>query len=144
MSHHVCLYRDVRECVYVCPRLLPQSRLPYNELVYSLVYGGEMVYAETWRAFPLGQIHFEHPIKAIYVKPNPGNSGSGIIDSITYRNITGNYALWYPIWIGPQQQQQPGSNGTGCSFLYPSTLCPVLRVSSRALTVPLSCCVGVF
>ncbi len=23
------------------------------------------------------------------------------------------------MWIGPQQQKQPGTNGTGCSFLYP-------------------------
>jgi hypothetical protein len=34
--------------------------------------------------------------------------------------------LWWAIWIGPQQQQQPGSAGTGCSFLFPlnGTLCP--------------------
>jgi len=64
-------------------------------------------------------IEFEHPIKAIYVKSNPGDVGTGIIDSVTYRNITANLALWYPLWIGPQQQQQPGRNGTGCSFLYP-------------------------
>ncbi len=71
--------------------------------------------------YRIDQIEFQHPIKAIYIKSNPGDSGSGIIDGITYRNITANLALWYPIWIGPQQQQQPGSNGTGCSFLYPST-----------------------
>lgn len=64
-------------------------------------------------------IVFHTPIKAIYVKTNPGTSGDGLIDRVTYRNITGNNSLWYPIWIGPQQQQQPGSHGTGCSFLYP-------------------------
>ncbi len=64
-------------------------------------------------------ITFEHPIKALYIKSNPGDSGTGIIDSITYRNIRGRFPLWYPIWIGPQQQKQPGSSGTGCSFFYP-------------------------
>lgn len=39
--------------------------------------------------------------------------------SVQYRNITGTLPLWYPIWIGPQQQRQPGTAGTGCSFLYP-------------------------
>jgi hypothetical protein len=34
--------------------------------------------------------------------------------------------IWWPIWVGTQQQQQPGSAGTGCSFLYPldNTTCP--------------------
>ena len=64
-------------------------------------------------------ITFEHPIKAIYIKSNPGDSGSGIVDSITYRRIHATWPLWYPLWIGPQQQRQPGSAGTGCSFLYP-------------------------
>lgn len=64
-------------------------------------------------------IVFKYPIKAIYVKPNPGTVGTGIINNITYKNIVGTYPLWYPIWIGPQQQQQPGQTGQGCSFLYP-------------------------
>lgn len=64
-------------------------------------------------------ITFEHPIKALYIKSNPGDSGTGIVDSITFRNIHGKYPLWYPIWIGPQQQKQPGTTGTGCSWLYP-------------------------
>lgn len=65
-------------------------------------------------------ILFRYPIKAIYVKPNPGDHGYGIINNITYRNIVGHYSLWYPIWIGTQQQQQPGDDkGTGCSFFYP-------------------------
>jgi hypothetical protein len=54
-------------------------------------------------AFPTpNQIHFQHPIKTVYIKSNPGTEGSGIIDSITYRNITAVAPLWYPIWIGPQ------------------------------------------
>lgn len=64
-------------------------------------------------------IEFLHPIKAIYIKSNPGDHGSGIIDSITYRHIHAKWPLWYPIWIGPQQQKQPGTTGTGCSFFYP-------------------------
>jgi len=64
-------------------------------------------------------ITMHSPIKAIYVKTNPGESGSGIIDNVTYRNFWVNNSLWYPIWIGPQQQRQPGTEGTGCSFLYP-------------------------
>jgi len=64
-------------------------------------------------------INFHHPIKAIYVKTNPGDSGSGIINNITYSNLEVDRSLWYPIWIGPQQQRQPGTAGTGCSFFYP-------------------------
>eukprot|EP01138_Halocafeteria_seosinensis_P012382 gb/GECG01012652.1/.p1 GENE.gb/GECG01012652.1/~~gb/GECG01012652.1/.p1 ORF type:complete len:498 (+),score=39.37 gb/GECG01012652.1/:1-1494(+) len=65
-------------------------------------------------------ITFESPIKAIYIKTNPGDKGDGIIDNIHYTNISASNSFWYPIWIGPQQQQQqPGKTGTGCSFLYP-------------------------
>lgn len=69
-------------------------------------------------------VHMENPFKGIYIKSNPGTTGSGIIDQITYKNMTIDWALWYPVWIGPQQQQQPkdphgGSADTGCSFFYP-------------------------
>jgi len=64
-------------------------------------------------------IEMRHPIKGIYVKTNPGNSGTGIISNITYSNMKIRDSLWYPIWIGPQQQRQPGTAGTGCSFFYP-------------------------
>ena len=47
-------------------------------------------------------IKFDYPIKAIYVKTNPGDSGSGEISDITYQNITINNAIWYAIYIGPQ------------------------------------------
>jgi len=60
------------------------------------------------------------PAKAIYVKSNPGTSGQGIIHNITYQNMYIEGAFWYPIWIGPQQQNQPdGTADTGCSFFYP-------------------------
>ena len=60
------------------------------------------------------------PLKAIYIKTNPGDSGTGIIEDITYENILIIQALWWTVWIGPQQQNQPGSgDGTGCNFLFP-------------------------
>jgi len=69
----------------------------------------------------------------IYIKSNPGNKGTGLVENIHYRNITSKSTIWMPIWIGPQQQQQPGKiidirriealltgrKGTGCTFLYP-------------------------
>ena len=67
------------------------------------------------------QIHFKNSLKAVHIKSNPGNSGSGLIEGITYSNIVVDGILWYGVWIGPQQQDQPGdkNGGTGCSFLYP-------------------------
>jgi polygalacturonase len=60
------------------------------------------------------------PLKAIYIKSNPGTNGTGIIDNIVYENIAIDHALWWTIWIGPQQQNQPGdAPGTGCSFMFP-------------------------
>ena len=69
------------------------------------------------------------PLKGIYLKSNPGTSGTGLIQNITYENIFLNRSLWWPIWIGPQQQHQPGDGpggGTGCSFIYPKhgSSCP--------------------
>ena len=62
-------------------------------------------------------ITMDHPIKGIYVKTNPGDSGSGLIKDILYSNMVIKRSLWYPIWIGPQQQRQPGTAGTGVVFL---------------------------
>lgn len=66
------------------------------------------------------------PLKAIYIKPNPGTNGVGIIEDILYENIVIDHALWWTIWIGPQQQNQPGGDsGTGCNFLFPFVpICP--------------------
>jgi hypothetical protein len=67
------------------------------------------------------------PIKGIYIKPNPGTVGSGIIDRITYENVAMDGALWWSIYVGTQQQKQPGNGtDTGCSFWYPlpGTTCP--------------------
>jgi polygalacturonase len=74
-------------------------------------------------------VHFEnitfyHPYKAIYVKTNPGTTTSmlpgsgGEITNITYTNIVSHNPIWWNIYIGPQQQKQPGGGGPGCMF-YP-------------------------
>ncbi len=77
----------------------------------SVRFGVGMTIGSVWpdpqvnciRNVTFESIHFEYPIKALYIKSNPGTVGTGLIDSITYRDITANNALWYPIWIGPQQ-----------------------------------------
>jgi hypothetical protein len=88
-------------------------------------------------------LHFHTPLKAIYVKPNPGNHGSGIVDRITYENIYVEEALWWTIWVSTQQQHQPGHGAdTGCSFFYPlpgtkcptQPLVPVTRLTVKNLT----------
>ena len=64
-------------------------------------------------------IEFDTPIKAIYIKSNPGTTGTGLISNILYEKIKITGALWWAIWIGPQQQHQPDGSSTGCSFIYP-------------------------
>ena len=61
---------------------------------------------------------FTKPFKAIYVKTNPGDQGSGIISNVLYENIMIDTPIWWGIYIGPQQQEQPGRVGPGC-MLYP-------------------------
>ena len=62
-------------------------------------------------------IVFHRPIKAVYVKSNPG-TGTGMIENILYENMTMTHPIWWAIYIGPQQQKQPGGDGPGCMF-YP-------------------------
>jgi polygalacturonase len=72
------------------------------------------------RNVTFNNIKFDYPLKAIYIKPNPGTHGAGLIQQITYQNIEINNAIWWAIYIGTQQQDQPGDGAkTGCSFLYP-------------------------
>ena len=72
--------------------------------------------------------HFTTPLKAMYIKPNPAKAAgaTGQISNITYEDIVVESPIWWTIWVGTQQQQQPGSSGTGCSFVYPldNTTCP--------------------
>jgi polygalacturonase len=91
------------------------------------------------------RVTFFHPIKAIYIKPNPGDSGTGVIDNVTYEDIYAEGPQWWSIWVSTQQQDQPGPSGakTGCSFFYPidGTQCPtqprvpVTRLTLRNVTV---------
>jgi hypothetical protein len=47
--------------------------------------------------------NFTYPIKAVYVKTNPGYKGTGEIKNIRYENMNIDTPLWWPIYIGPQQ-----------------------------------------
>ena len=46
-------------------------------------------------------IVMHRPLKGIYVKPNPGDHGDGIIANITYENMVMTHPIWWSIWIGP-------------------------------------------
>ena len=56
------------------------------------------------RRVTFNNINFEYPLKAIYVKTNPGN-GTGEIKDILYENIKIHFPVWWNIYIGPQQQK---------------------------------------
>lgn len=67
--------------------------------------------------------------KGIYIKSN-GNDCIGKTSQLTnlrYENIHIDKPVWYAIWIGPQQQQEPHTSlGLDCSLLYPlgGSQCP--------------------
>lgn len=44
-------------------------------------------------------------LKGIYVKTNPGDEGTGLIENIYYSNFTMIRPLWWAIYIGPQQMK---------------------------------------
>ena len=70
---------------------------------------------------------------------NPGTDGTGIIDQITYENITATDPLWWGVYVNTQQEDQPGGNDkTDCSFFFPlnGTECPTQpRVPVTRLTL---------
>ena len=78
------------------------------------------------------RLDFESPLKAVYIKPNPAKrdpgGDCGRIANVVYEDVTVRNALWWAVWVGTQQQHQPGGSGgdTGCSFLYPllNSSCP--------------------
>lgn len=73
-------------------------------------------------------------MKAIYVKTNPG-SGTGEITDILYENIHIHFPIWFGIYIGPQQQEQPDGGGPGC-MTYPLQPCetqPLIDVKNIML-----------
>lgn len=63
-------------------------------------------------------VYMARPLKGIYIKTNPGNSGTGLVQNITYQNFTMDRPIWWPIYIGPQQMKEPDGDGPGC-MLYP-------------------------
>ena len=75
-------------------------------------------------------VKFYHPLKAIYVKTNPGHTLSmrpgsgGKITNVLYENIEVHNPIWWSIYIGPQQQKQPDPeyDSPGC-MLYPLVPC---------------------
>jgi polygalacturonase len=83
-------------------------------------------------------INFHRPLKAIYIKNNPG-TGTGLIQNITYENIYMKHPVWWGLYIGLQQQKQPGGGGPGC-MLYPLTSCgtqplvPINDITLRNIT----------
>jgi polygalacturonase len=88
-------------------------------------------------------ISFLHPLKAIYVKTNPGDDGYGLINNVSYTDIDVQNALYWTLYLGPQQQTQPGGKGTGCPFNYPldNTTCvtqprvPMYEITLRNIFV---------
>jgi hypothetical protein len=86
-----------------------------------------------------------YPIKSIYLKNDDvvdpyGTEhaypyGSGEISNINYEDIKIHFPLWWGIYMGPQQQKQPGGAGHGC-MLYPFGECEVPRwVDFRNITL---------
>lgn len=85
---------------------------------------------------------FYHPFKAVYVKTNPGTTSSmlpgsgGEIQNILYDGLKIYHPIWWSIYIGPQQQNQPGpSNDPGC-LVYPLIPCetqPLIEMNNIVL-----------
>ena len=53
------------------------------------------------RNITVRNIKFNHPLKAIYIKTNPGDEGDGEIVNITFENIVMDRPVWWGIYIGP-------------------------------------------
>jgi len=76
------------------------------------------------RNVTFSNITFNHPLKALYIKTNPGSTSSmlpgsgGEITNIVYEDIKINFPIWWNIYIGPQQMKEPDGRGPGC-MLYP-------------------------
>lgn len=48
-------------------------------------------------------IEFDKPLKAIHVKTNVGDEGSGEITNIFYENLRINRPLWWAMYLGPHE-----------------------------------------
>merc|ERR1712232_874923 len=68
--------------------------------------------------------------KGVYIKSNPtcaaDGSKSAIIQDIVYEDVDIVQPKWWAIWIGPQQQHEPGQPlGDRCALSYPiDSHCP--------------------
>jgi hypothetical protein len=75
--------------------------------------------------------------KGIYVKSNPTcgverdrhgklTAKTSLIEGITFEDVAITRPFWWAIWIGPQQQHEPGSDlGRKCALVYPiDSSCP--------------------
>eukprot|EP01116_Phalansterium_solitarium_P003427 TRINITY_DN14251_c0_g1_i1.p1 TRINITY_DN14251_c0_g1~~TRINITY_DN14251_c0_g1_i1.p1 ORF type:complete len:447 (+),score=149.96 TRINITY_DN14251_c0_g1_i1:347-1687(+) len=79
---------------------------------------------------------FTEPFKAVYVKTNPGDDGTGLVENILYENLQIHDSIWWTIYIGPQQQEQPDGSGPGCMFYPIDPNCPTQpRVTVRNITL---------
>ncbi|KAA0175517.1 hypothetical protein FNF27_02927 [Cafeteria roenbergensis] len=58
-------------------------------------------------------ITFESPTKAIYLKSNGGDVGTAVVEDVTYEHIRATGSVWYPVYLGPQQQKEPDGRGDG-------------------------------
>lgn len=69
--------------------------------------------------------------KGIYVKSNPscgvgidrfGNTvqKTAVLENILFEDVNISRPWWWAVWVGPQQQHEPGSNlGDKCAIAYP-------------------------
>lgn len=100
-------------CLVLCVSIVPELLILCLYICISSIVRGDM--------------------SGIYIKSNPGTNGTGIIENIVYRDIYMDTPLWWPIWIGPQQQNQPGES-VAAAYLFTlltlTWLC-VCRLSSR-------------
>jgi len=100
-----------------------------NTITYSVGLAiGSVSPSETHNC--VRNVHFYNnsmyrPLKAMYIKSNPGDSGDAIIENIQYEDLYVKQAVWWLLWVGPQQQRQPGQDSTGCNFMLPFIpICP--------------------
>jgi hypothetical protein len=80
------------------------------------------------------RVAFNSPLKAVYIKPNPAKAAgaTGEISNITYQDLTVNEPVWWPIWLGTQQQHQVRA-APGVAGSHPPSHRP--RTRPRALIV---------
>ena len=89
-------------------------------------------------------LYMPQTAKGIYIKSNPscggahGANASAIVEDILYEDIHIVEPRWWAVWIGPQQQQEPGVPlGEKCALDYPlQNHCPTQGcVTMRNITL---------